>query len=90
MLILNLVLVLFTTLATLATGTSTKPTVASTAVTPTTGKPTMTVTTATTTTSKATTSTTVAAGRRKRDVDNGKPVETDGTLHNILIFLVLY
>jgi len=82
------ILDLFTLLATLATGTSTKPTVASTAMASTTVK------SATTkiATSKATTPApaTTAAGRRKRDVDNGKPVETDGTLYIIPIYSIFY
>lgn len=82
MLILNLVLVLFTTLAILATGTSTKTTLSPTAGPSITVNPT-TVITAKSTTSKATTSTTAAAGRRKRDVD-------DGTLCLFPVNLVLY
>lgn len=90
MLILTLVFVLFTTLATSATGTSTEPTVTSTAMTPTTVKSATTNITTSKTTTPAPSSATSAAGRRKRDVDNGKPVETDSTLYNILIYLVLY
>ena len=93
MLILNLVLILFTTLATLATGTSTKPTSSSTAVPSTTDKSTITVITARSTTSNikarsttsnATTSITTATGRRKRDVDY------DGNWYIFLILSVLY
>ena len=79
MLILNLVLVLFTTLATSATGTSTKPTSSPTAGTSITVKPTTTVITANSTTSKAH----ATVGRRKRDVDNG-------TLCLFPVYLVLY
>jgi hypothetical protein len=67
--------------STLTTGTSTKPTVASTTMTPKAIKSTTTINTS----SKATTPATPASGRRKRDVENGKPAETDGTLYNILI-----
>jgi hypothetical protein len=78
-----LVLVLFTTLATSATGTSTKPTSSPTAGTSITVKPTTTVITANSTTSKATTSAHATVGRRKRDVDNG-------TLCLFPVYLVLY
>jgi hypothetical protein len=74
-----LVLVLFTTLATSATGTSTKPTSSPTAGTSITVKPTTTVITANSTTSKAH----ATVGRRKRDVDNG-------TLCLFPVYLVLY
>ena len=85
-----MILDLFTPLATVATEESTEQMMPSAAVTPTKGKSTTTVITATSTTSKAKTCTPSAAGRRKREVDNEKPFETDGNWYIFHIYLVLY